>query len=40
MADYVLSEADREQKARLDSIAAGADVGTIRLLSDLGVGSG
>jgi 2-polyprenyl-3-methyl-5-hydroxy-6-metoxy-1,4-benzoquinol methylase len=40
MADYVLSDADRAHRARLDSIAAPADVGSVRLLRELGVSSG
>ena len=40
MADYVLSDVDRDQRARLDAIAAPADSGTFAILQQLGVGSG
>jgi SAM-dependent methyltransferase len=36
----VLSDVDRDQRARLDAIAAPADAGTFAILQQLGVGSG
>jgi SAM-dependent methyltransferase len=40
MPDYFLSEADRAQRARLDSVAASADQGTTRILDALDVAAG
>ena len=40
MPDYFLSDADRAQRARLDSVAASADPGTTRILGALGVAAG
>ena len=37
MPDYVLSDVDRDQRARLDAIAAPADAGTFAILDHLGV---
>jgi len=39
MPDYVLSDVDRDQRARLDAIAAPADAGTFAILDQLGVGN-
>ena len=40
MADYVWSDVDREQRSRLDAIASVHDVGTRRILDEIGVGIG